>query len=112
MATCKELLDKYSTGAQHISPAAIHYSDGELKSLFLCKSTFGNILREYMDHVYFPPTDRCRLIDISHDGVIRTDMLDVTDEELEWASVEYILRDSMNKFFGAGNFVEFIVREN
>ena len=111
MATCRELYDKYSTGIRHTNPAAIHYPDGELRASFLCSAHLGDILREYMDHLSMPPTDRCRQIPISYDGVIRADILelpDLTNEELEWASVEYILRESMNKCFGSNN-IEFVI---
>jgi hypothetical protein len=113
MATCRELHDKYSTGIRHTSPTAVEYPDGAFRSSFLCSTHLGDIMREYMDHLYYPPTSRCKRIPPSYDGVIRTDILDVTDEELEWASVEYILRESINKCFGS-NHIEFIitVKEN
>ncbi len=108
MATCRELYDKYSTGIRYTSPAAIHYADGEPRESFICSAHLGDILREYMDHLSMPPTDRCKQIPPAYDGVIRTDIIDITDEELEWASVEYILREAMNRCFGSNN-VEFTV---
>lgn len=108
MATCQELHDKYSTGVRYTSPAALEYPDGDIRSSFRCHAKLGDILREYIDHLYWPVTGRARYIDPSRDGVIRSDMPDLTDEELEWASVEYILRESMNKCFGSNN-VEFII---
>jgi hypothetical protein len=114
MATCRELYDKYSTGVRHTSPAAVEYPDGAFRSHYICRGSFGKILREYIDHLSNPPTDRCRQISSSDDGVIRSDM-DLTDEELGWAFVEDILRRSLDKFLGIDNyyttdkFVEFIV---
>ena len=118
MVTHKELYDKYSTGAQHISPAAVEYSDGYFRSSYICRAPFGKILREYIDHLSNPPTDRCRQIPSSDDGVIRTgwdDKMDITHEEIEWAFIEDILRRSLDKFFGVDNYyttdklVEFII---
>ena len=118
MATCKELHKKYSTGIRYISPAAIEYPDGKLRSSYICRGPFGKILREYIDHLSNTPTDRCRQIPSSDDGAIRTgwdDKLDITNEELEWAFIEDILRRSLDKFFGIDNyyttdkFVEFVI---
>ena len=110
MATCKELHKKYSTGTKYISPAAIEYPDSNMRSSYRCKTHFGTILREYLDHLYLPPTNRCRQIPMSHDGIIRApNGTGLTEKEVEWASIEYILRQAINNFFGTGNFVEFVI---
>ncbi len=110
MATCKELHDRYGTGVHHTPPASLHSPDGKLRPSYWCNARFGDLLREYMDHLYYPATGRERLhIEVSRDGVIRTELTDITDEELEWASVEYILREALNKSFGSNTCVEFIV---
>ncbi|KKN09997.1 hypothetical protein LCGC14_1041030 [marine sediment metagenome] len=119
MATYKELNEKYGTGVQHTLPASLHSSDGKLHPSYRCKAHLGDILREYMDHLSMPPTDRCKQIPPAYDGVIRTDISDITEEELEWASVEYIIRESLNKFLagiyvGKDYFIKFTitVKEN
>lgn len=111
MATCRELYDRYNIGIKHISPVAVEYPDGNFRSSYRCKARFGDILRDYTDHLHSPPTDRCRQIPVSYDGVIRWNgmYVNLTDEEVEWASIEYILRQSLNKSFGSSNFVEFII---
>ncbi len=108
MITQKELNDKYGTGVIYASPASTHSPDDKLNPSYWCQAHLGDIMRDYMDHLNMPPTDRCRQMPISYDGAVRSDM-DLTDEELEWASVEYILRQSINKCFGSNN-VEFIIR--
>ena len=109
MITQNELNDKYGTGVVHTEPASLHSPDGKLRPSYWCQAHLGDILREYMDHLYYPATGRERLhIEVSQDGVIRTELADITDEELEWAHVEYILRQSINKCFGSNN-VEFVV---
>lgn len=110
MATCKELHKKYSTGVKYISPAAIEYPDGDIRSSYRCKAHFGTILREYLDHLYLSPANSCRQMPMSHDGIIRAPSgWDLTEKEIEWASIEYILRQSINNFFGTGNFVDFVI---
>jgi len=110
MATCRELYEKYSTGTRYISPAAIEYPDSNMRSSYRCKTHFGTILREYLDHLYWPPTNRCRQIPVSYDSIIRApDGADLTEKEIEWASIEYRLREAINNFFGIGNFVEFVI---
>ncbi len=107
MITQKELNDKYGTGVIYISPLSAHSPDGKLNPSYWCQAHLGDIIRDYVDHLNMPPTDRCRQISISYDGAIRSDM-DLTDEELEWAFVEYKLREAMNRCFGSNN-VEFTV---
>ncbi len=109
MITRQELYDKYSTGIKHISPAAVEYPDGDFRSSYICKAHFGTILRDYIDHLDMPPTGRSRYMPISYDGVIRWPGMYLTESEIEWASVEYILRSALDKFFGADNFVEFVI---
>lgn len=108
MITQKELNDKYGTGVIYASPSSAHSADGKLNPSYWCQAHLGDILRDYMDHLYWPPTGRCRHIEPSYDGAIRTDMPNITDEELEWAHVEYKLREAINRCFGSNN-VEFVV---
>lgn len=108
MITQKELNDKYGTGVVHTEPASLHSPDGKLRPSYWCNARFGDILRDYMDHLYWS-VGRARHIEPSRDGVIRSDMPDLTDEELEWAHVEYKLREALNNGISPNEFINFVV---
>lgn len=92
MITNKELLDKYNTGRVYISPAAVEYPDGRIRTHYYCSGTAKEVLRDLMSHLLFPPTERCYKLPKVEYGVLRPGNWEMTDKEMEWLWVEYKLR--------------------
>ena len=108
MITQAKLFDKYSTGHIHVGPAAdIDYFDSEIRTHYHCEAEFGELLRDYIEHLLFPPSDLCFDFPKSTDGIIRDGGMEMDDMEKEWLMVEYKLRNAFNSCTGAK--VKFIV---
>jgi hypothetical protein len=109
MITENELCKRYSTGAIYVSPAAIDYFDSKIRTFYYCEAEFGDLLRDYIEHLLFPPTDKCFNFPKPTDGVIRGGGMTMSDEEIKWASVEYELRSALNNF--TGSKVKFVAKK-
>jgi len=108
MITQAKLFEKYSTGHIHASPAAIDYFDSKIRTNYHCEAEFGELLRDYIGHLLFTPSDLCFDFPRSTDGIIRDGGMDMDDVEKEWLMVEYKLRNALNHFAG-GAKVKFVV---
>lgn len=107
-----ELYERYNTGVTYISPAAIDYFDSKFRKSCYCEAEFGDLLRDYVEHLLFPPTDKCFDFPKSTDGVIRDGGMTMNNEEIKWASVEYKMRNALNNFFGEKvKFIATIIEE-
>lgn len=107
MITQSKLFERYSTGRLYISPAAVDYFDSKIRTFYHCEAEFGDLLRDYTEHLLFPPTNKCFAFPKSADGVIRDGGILMDDEEKEWLMVESKLRDALNNF--AVGKVKFVV---
>lgn len=107
MITQAKLFDKYSTGHIHVSGAAVNYFDSKIRTPHHCEAEFGELLRDYTEHLLSPPTNKCFDFPISTDGVIRDGGMSMNDEEMEWLMIEYKLRAAFNSCAGAK--VKFVV---
>lgn len=107
MITQTKLFDKYSTGHIYASPVAINYLDSKIRTHYHCEAEFGELLRDYIEHLLFPPSDLCFDFPRSTDSVIRDGGMSMDDEEKEWLMIEYKLRSAFNSC--AGTKVKFIV---
>ena len=86
----QELLDKYSTGHRYISPAAEYYPGGWPPDRYWCEADIDELEIEYARHLLEVPTERCHSIKISNTSIYAP--LDHTEEEFDWANIEYKLR--------------------
>jgi len=107
MITQAKLFDKYSTGGVFVSPAAVDYFDDTIRTHYYCEAEFGELLRDYMEHLLFPPTNKCFDFPRSTDSIIRDGGMSMNDEEIEWLMIEYKLRAALNDCTGAK--VKFVV---
>ena len=107
MITQAKLFDKYSTGYIHASPAAVDYFDSKIRTHYYCEAEFGELLRDYMEHLLFPPSDLCFDFPRSIDGIIRDGGMEMDDVEKEWLMVEYKLRNAFNNCANAK--IKFVV---
>jgi len=107
MITQSKLFERYSTGHLYVSPAAIDYFDSKIRTFYHCEAEFGDLLRDYTEHLLFPPTNKCFDFPKSTDGVIRDGGMEMDDEEKEWLMIESKLRDALNSCTGAK--VKFVV---
>lgn len=96
MITQAKLFDRYSTGHIYVSGAAIDYFDDKIRTSYYCEAEFGELLRDYIEHLLFPPSDLCFDFPKSTDGIIRDGGMSMDDEEKEWLMVEYKLRNAFN----------------
>ena len=109
MLTQKELFDKYGTNNVYVSPAAVDYFDSKIRTSYYCEAKANELVKEYANHMLFPPTYRCLDLPRAHDdGVIRDRGFSMTNGEIEWLGVEYKLRCALNNFTDC-NKVVFIV---
>ena len=107
MITGKKLFDRYSTGRVYTNGAAIDYFDSKIRTRYQCEAEFGELLRDYIEHLLFPPSDLCFDFPRSTDSVIRDGGMSMDDEEKEWLMIEYKLRNALNGCTGAK--VKFVV---
>jgi len=96
--TNKELLDKYNTGRVYISPATMDWFDTKIRTFYYCLGTVKQIARDLIEHLLFPPTERCyRLPKVDYDGILRPKGWEMTDEEKEWLFIEHKLREALKR---------------
>jgi hypothetical protein len=109
MLTQEELFDKYGTNNVYVSPAATDYFDSKIRISYYCEAKAKELLKEYADHMLFPPTYRCLdLPRVRDDGVVRDGGLSIKNEEIEWLEMEYKLWYALNHYTDR-NKVTFIV---
>ncbi len=113
MISENELYKKYNIGIIYVNPAAVDYFDSKFRTSYWCEAGFGELLRDYVEHLSFPPTNKCLNFPRSTDGVVRDGGMPMNDEEREWLFVEYKIRNVLNNFFeNKGKFVVTCIEGN
>jgi len=100
----KKILEIHSTGIIYFYPGAINYaSDNPPSCPYWCELSMGSLIKYYAIHVNNPPTERC------YHGCTDTNggsisiptpkgekQVRMTEEEIDWMSLEHTLREAIN----------------